>query len=234
VAGDYRCLYLAWLKAVSLQDPDEQADFEEPPVPAGLGRLTPALHQFAKFFDLDPHLIKSAAAASPAEAPKISEAALRQAIGKLPRAEADDFLLRLLGGEAGLAFALRHRLQPDMQAPPRAAGGGGRTAESLFAAAEQIKRDEAKQKAAAAEKRRIAELEKLAKTEEQAWQAVDEMLAEKRWKAHEQAVTQLQQLRDLADYQKTRGAFNRRLKLLRAKHQSRAALMKRFDKAGLA
>jgi len=60
------------------------------------------------------------------------------------------------------------------------------------------------------------------------------MLAEKRWKAHEQAVTQLQQLRDLADYQKTRGAFNRRLKLLRAKHQSRAALMKRFDKAGLA
>jgi len=40
--------------------------------------------------------------------------------------------------------------------------------------------------------------------------------------------------RDLADYQKTRGAFNRRVKALRAKHQSRAALMKRFDKAGLA
>jgi hypothetical protein len=232
LAGDYRCLYLAWLKAVSLQDPDEQADFEEPPVPAGLGRLTPALHQFAKFFDIDPHHIKSAAKASPAQAPKISEAALRQAIGKLPRAEADDFLLRLLQGDPGLAHTLRHRLQSDTKAPPRAVGGG-RTAEALFAAAEQIKRDEAAKKAAAAEKRRIADLQKLATTEEQAWQAVEALLAEKRWKAHEQAVTQLQQLRDLADYQKTRAAFDRRVKQLRAKHQSRAALMKRFDKAGL-
>jgi hypothetical protein len=232
LAGDYRCLYLAWLKAISLQDPDEQADFEEPPVPAGLGKLTPALHHFAKFFDLDPHLIKSAAAASPAQSPKLSESALRQAIEKLSRAEADDFLVRLLSGEAGLTFALRHRLQAEMKAPTKAAGGG-RTAKSLLAAAEQIKRGEAAQKAAAAEKRRIADLEKLAQTEEQAWQAVDELLAEKRWKAHEQAVTQLQQLRDLADYQKTRGAFNRRVKLLRAQHQTRLALMKRFDKAKL-
>ncbi len=233
LAGDYRCLYLAWLKAMSLQDSDEQPDFEEPPVPAGLGRLTPALHHFAKFFDLDPHLIKSAAAASPAQAPKISEAALRQAIGKLSRVDADDFLLRLLDGEAGLAFALRHRLQAEMKAPPRPAGGG-RTAEALFAAAEQIKRDEAAQRAAVAEKRRIAELEKLAQTEEQAWQAVDALLAEKRWKAHEQAVTQLQQLRDLADYHQTRPVFDRRMKQLRAQHQTRLALMKRFDRAKLA
>ncbi|MCC7359024.1 MAG: hypothetical protein IT317_06085 [Anaerolineales bacterium] len=233
LAGDYRCIYLAWLKAVCLQDPDEQATFEEPPVPAGLRRLTPALHQLAKFIDLDPHLIKSAAAASPAQAPKLSEAALRRAIGNLPRGEADDFLLRLLGGEAGLAHALRRRLQADLLAPPTA-DGGGRTIESLLAAAEQIKRDEAKQKAAAAEKRRIADLEKLAQTEEQAWQTVDALLAETRWKAHEQAVTQLQQLRGLADYQKTGAAFHRRVKQLRAKHQSRAALMKRFDRAGLA
>src|SRR6266542_2135045 len=34
--GDYRCLYLAWLKAASWADPDESAELEEPPVPAGL------------------------------------------------------------------------------------------------------------------------------------------------------------------------------------------------------
>ena len=98
----------------------------------------------------------------------------------------------------------------------------------------KIKREAAHQKAAAAEKRWIAELEKLARTEEQAWQAVDALLAEKRWKAHEQAVTQLQQLRDLADYQDTRGTFNRRVKQLRAKPQARQALTKRFDRAGRA
>ncbi len=140
---------------------------------------------------------------------------------------------RLLNGEAGLAHTLRRRLQADLQAPPTVAGGG-RTIESLLAAAELIKRDAAKQKAAASEKRRIADLEKLAQTEEQAWQTVDALLAEKRWKAHGQAVTRLQQVRDPADCQKTRVVFNRRVKQLRAKHQSRAALMKRFDKAGLA
>jgi hypothetical protein len=29
--GDYRCLYLAWLSAVSRQDPDENGDLQEPP-----------------------------------------------------------------------------------------------------------------------------------------------------------------------------------------------------------
>jgi hypothetical protein len=41
-------------------------------------------------------------------------------------------------------------------------------------------------------------------------------------------------LRELADYQNTREAFNRRVKLLRAQHHARPALMKRFDKAGFA
>ncbi len=53
--GDYRCLYLAWLKATFLQDPDELAEIEEPPVPAGLHKLTPALQRFAEFFDIDHH-----------------------------------------------------------------------------------------------------------------------------------------------------------------------------------
>ena len=55
--GDDRCLYLAWLKAVTLEDPDDVADEQEPPVPAGLQRLTPVLQRLAQFFDIDPHLI---------------------------------------------------------------------------------------------------------------------------------------------------------------------------------
>ena len=231
--GDYRCLYLAWLKALTLQEPDERADFEEPPVPAGLGKLTPALQRFARFFDLDPHLIKSAAAASPAKPTTVPEAALRRAIGKLSREECDDFLLRLLQGEAGLGFTLRHRLQTELKAPPKSAGGQ-RTADDLFEGADRIKREDAERKAAEAERRRIAELQELAKKEEKAWQTVEALLEERHWTHHAKAVEQLQQLRDLADYQKKRADFNRRVKLLRERYKTRASIIKRLEKVGLA
>jgi hypothetical protein len=37
--GDYRTLYLSWLKAVSMEDPEEDNPETEPPIPAGLGKL---------------------------------------------------------------------------------------------------------------------------------------------------------------------------------------------------
>ena len=227
-------MYLGWLKALTLQDPDDQADWEEPPVPAGLGtlRVTPALHRFASFFDLDPHLVTSAAAASPAKTTTNSDAALRRAIGKLSRGESDDFLSRLLEGESGLNFALKRRLQAELKDLSRPAGSG-RTADELFAGAKRAKRQAAERKAAEAEKRRIAALEKLAKSEEKAWQTVEAQLADRHWTYHAKAVEQLQQLRDLADYQKTRTEFSRRLKQLREQHKGRASIMKRFDQAGL-
>lgn len=233
LAGDFRCLYLGWLKALSLLDGNAQGELEEPPVPAGLARLTPALRRFAGFFDLDPHLIKSAAAASPAKAATVSDAALRKAIGTLSRKECDDYLLRLLQGEAGLGFTLRHRLQSALKALPQPASGG-RTADELFAGAKRAKRQEAERKAAEAEKRRIAALEKLAQREEKAWQTVEAQLAERHWTYHSKAVEQLQQLRDLADYRKTRADFNRRLETLRERHKERVSILKRLAKARLA
>ncbi|MCC6187830.1 MAG: hypothetical protein IT318_02255 [Anaerolineales bacterium] len=232
LGGDYRCLYLGWLKALSLLSKVEQNGLEEPPVPAGLAKLTPALRHFADFFHLDPHLIKSAAAASPAQAATVSDAALRKAIRTLTRAEGDDYLLRLLQGETGLSHTLRRRLQSEVKAPLRPAGGG-RTAEELFSGARRAKRQDAERKAAEAEKRRIAALEKLAQKEEQTWQTVEAQLAERHWTYHAKAIEQLQQLRDLADHRKTRADFNRRLKTLRERHKERASIMKRLAEARL-
>jgi len=233
LAGDYRCLYLAWLRALALRAEDEEGELGEPPVPAGLGQLTPALRRFAKFIDLDPHLITSAAAASPAQAPAPSDAALRQALGKLSRAEADDFLLRLLQGEAGLSLALKHRLQSELPAQIQRAGGGGRTAAELFAGAQDAQRQAAERQAVEAEQRRIAALQQLAQRAEQAWQTVEAQLAGRQWTYHVKAVEQLQQLRDLADYQQTRAAFDRRIKQLRERYAGRASIMKRLAEAKL-
>ena len=56
IQGDYRSLYLAWLKAMSVQDgyrPRERKSREpKPPVPAGLKQLSSALKLFVKQFDV--------------------------------------------------------------------------------------------------------------------------------------------------------------------------------------
>ncbi len=62
-AGDLRLLYLGWLLAVQSDDVDD-AD-TEPPVPAGLGKLSAPLRAVADFLDIDQDLLAAAAEASP-------------------------------------------------------------------------------------------------------------------------------------------------------------------------
>ena len=231
--GDYRCLYLAWLGAVSLQDPDEFGEVEEPPVPAGLRKMTPALKRFAQFFAIDAHLIKSAAAASPDRGAGVTDAAQLRAISRLSREECDDFLLRLARGEAGLGLALRHKLQSDFKPPSKPASGSQRTTAELLETAERLKDEEAERRAIEAEERRIADLKKLAKREAQAWKDVEALLQKRHASAYDQAVAQLKQLRDLADYQKTRVEFNRRVRQLREQYKSRPAFIGRLVRIGL-
>jgi hypothetical protein len=106
IAGDYRALYLAWLAAMQLEYCDDEA--VEPPVPPGLNELTPALKELARFFDLQPALIAAAARSSVPLPPP--DAPLDDVIQRLPRAEADAWLLRVLRGENGLPGGLRRRL----------------------------------------------------------------------------------------------------------------------------
>jgi len=72
--GDFRLLYLTWLKEMTFYDESigEEADNTdssghnlEPPVPPGLKELSPALHHFMRVFDLDSFLVQAAAEASP-------------------------------------------------------------------------------------------------------------------------------------------------------------------------
>ena len=53
-------------------------------------------------------------------------------------------------------------------------------------------------------------------------------------KNYDQAVAQLKQLRELADYQKTRVEFNRRLRQLREQYKTRTSFVQRLEGAGLA
>jgi hypothetical protein len=120
---DYRALYIVWRHAIELNDgevyePDELYDadlveeaIDETPVPPGLDKLNPALQALMEFFAIDPSLVAAAAAKSDSGVALETEADLAAAIRKLPREEADSFLLRLCQNEPHLSVVLRRRLK---------------------------------------------------------------------------------------------------------------------------
>ncbi len=107
--GDTRMLYLAWLKMVSMNDPEEWEAETEPPVPAGLKKMNASLQAFADFLEIDPHLISAAAQASE-QAESKPGPDLKSALAKLTPEESNAHLLRILRGEPGAVLALKSSL----------------------------------------------------------------------------------------------------------------------------
>ncbi|MGB7874256.1 MAG: hypothetical protein WBL25_07715, partial [Anaerolineales bacterium] len=113
--GDYRTLYLAWLKAMTLEsggydededDPDNFFNDPEPALPAGFRQLTPPLNAFMDFFEIDPFLVAAAAELSPSLSPA-QQVDFAPLISRLTRQECDEFLLKIVNTEPGAVAALR-------------------------------------------------------------------------------------------------------------------------------
>lgn len=241
--GDYRLLYLAWLKAMTMDgDPyaDEEYDDEpdiaaydrEPPVPPGLKKLSPPLQNFVQIFEIDPFLVQAAAESSP-DLKKALAVDYRELISRLPRAECDDILVRLAEGDPGIGLALRKRLGAFLpQERPQPARL--RTIQQLLQRAEQLEKAEKKRQAEAARQKHIAEMKALAVREAQVWQQVETLLdtGRKIASVYDEATELLAKLRQLADFQDTQDSFQARLHRLAQKYASRPSLIDRWKKRG--
>jgi hypothetical protein len=100
IAGDLRLLYFAWLAC----NGDEES--LEPPVPAGLGKLTPALKAVTQLYEVNQDLIAAAAEQSP-PLPKSTDAdeTLIKWIAKQSPRELRNLVERLLGNNAAATRA---------------------------------------------------------------------------------------------------------------------------------
>jgi hypothetical protein len=242
--GDYRLLYLAWLKAMTFNDhlylaeqiedddPDGAELLREPPVPPGLNDLSSSLRSFVRIFDIDPFLVQAAAEASPDLKP-VAAPDYRRLIGRLPRAECDHFLARLAEGDAAVGLALRKRLG-EFLPPERPRPAGQRTIHQLLQRAEQLEQAEQERQAKAARQRHIAEMKALAPREAQVWQQVETLLDTGRKTAavYDQATALLVKLEQLSQFQDTPAAFAVRLRQLAQQYASRPALIGRWRKHG--
>jgi hypothetical protein len=235
IRGDFRLLYLAWLKAMAL-DPFWNEDIEvedqiEPPVPEGLNQLTPVLSRFIDVFDLDPILVKAAAEASP-KILSSQEHDYGVLVSKLSRNDCDDFLTRLANGETGVDHALRKKLmsfirqKPTKQKEHRSIG-------ELLRKQEEFHEAEKKRKAEAAQRTHIAKMESLAQYGPEMWAEIDRLLVSYTAKVYDEVTSQLIQLKQLANFQGTQDAVKTRMGELRVRYKTRHALMDRWDQKGL-
>lgn len=227
--GDYRVLYLAWLRVMEFEDLLDSVP--EPPVPPGLKKLSPALRSFIDFFEIDGMLVQVAAGASGQQRMESLDW-LRRAIAQLSREERDAFLIRLAQREASLSAKLNRRLR--QVAPlPEPVVSSRRTVGQLVQETEERHKREHQRRVAEAEAKRIRELEALAERESETWTEVFALIEQMQAKPYAKAVRLLGKLRDLAEYQGEEAAFQQRLNGLYEQYSRRSALLQRLREAGL-
>ncbi|MFG2846706.1 hypothetical protein ACGF12_26565 [Kitasatospora sp. NPDC048296] len=238
-AGDRRALYLAWLSAIgawALEEDDEEEyrAAVEPPVPAGLDRLTAPQRALADFLRVDADLLAVAAEASPpAPAPRKrpGKKELAPLIAALPETEKDDLLLRLaLGDEPQLGAGLLRRLRGE---PSVATVPGQRSAAELLDAA-HARITERRQRAERVRvEARATKLTALAADEEAIWREAENHVACKQVARYDVAVALLVELRDACDHVGRGVQFRQRLAALRDQHRHLPGLLRRLDDRAL-
>lgn len=238
--GDYRALYIAWLKAMSLEsdyydededDPENLFNDPEPPLPAGLKQLTAPLKAFADFFEIDPFLISAASEQSPNLTP-LQQADFAPLVSRLTRQESDEFLLKIVNAEPGAVTALRKKLLSFEKSLPRVETNP-RTFSELLKTAEKLGQAEARRQAEEIRKKHIAEMQELAKREAQTWQEIENLLQiGSTARNYDNATALLSQLQQLSEFQGTQANFMVRVRDLSEPYKKRTALIERMKKKG--
>lgn len=234
MCGDYRALFLGWLTDFHADEwlETENGAVDVPPIPAGLGQLSPAQEAFIECFPVDRDAL--AAAAGLSHACKRDPVPLAEVIGKFSASEMRALLARVaVGGGTGVMTELNRLRHPPMQVP------AGQTINCKDFAAKAIEAREARLKkeaeAATAKRQREAEKRKqrLASVFERAdslWARLDSLMDQKIASAYDQAATELQELRDAYAQEGENGAFQQKLAGFRSGYSNRPAMLRRIGK----
>lgn len=238
--GDFRTLYLAWLRSVELNDyiyenPDEfdeaEAEDKRVPVPPNLGQLTPALQRFMDFIELSRDMVAVAAIHSANITPTALD--LKQAISALTEEERMNFLVQVAEGSANVRAQLLKRLREVSPQPASAATSQPPSATELLAAAKGYFTSRVAQEKAAAAKAHTARMETLVSQEDGLWYRATNLIEERKTKSYDEAIKLLIDLRDLADYQQKRPAFNQRMADLKKNYKTLNGFLSRLKDAKL-
>jgi hypothetical protein len=241
--GDYRCLYLAWLRSV--QEEEVEDDQYEPPLPAGLRDGSEHMSAFIRFFEIDPDLVAAASEASGAAPQEPSAEAVLKWVRSLSVEEKDELLCAAVQGRRpALPAELLRRYHATNAPATNAALTKLRTVADLrtraTARAEKRERERAARNQAARRRKeaeqaaaRAAYLDRLAARVEETWDEVGDLVATKRPNDYDRAVPLLVDLRDLAVRDKRECDFRLGLRTIREEHATKPSFQRRLNEAGL-
>ncbi len=231
--GDYRCLYLAWLKAAPISSYEEEEDFTEPTVPNNLNDLSESLEAFVDFFEIDQDLIATAATTSQYQ--EVKEESLKDLIPSLSEEERNDFLVRVLKSESYLGRQLTYRLRELSGNPDIVINSDTpkRTLSELLKLTEGETQQRHRKAQEVVHEAKVQKLEALAKRKDQVWEQVFELIALKQTKPYDQAVAYLIELRDLAEYQGNLEEFQASIQQIHKDYSKRPGLISRLQSVGL-
>ena len=228
--GDFRVLYLAWLKAAenALEFEGIDKDIMEPPVPPELNQLSDALKTFVMFLGIDEVILEVASQKS--EERKEVPLQLEKWVEKLPIKEQHDFLKRSSRGEPNLSILLNRRLHElaNKHSFPRNIDSGQRTIAGLIRATEEWRRHKQEDKRCKEELARKHRLEALAVKENEVWQQVGALIEEKKPKSYDRALVLLKDLRELAEYREKLEEFKGQIAEIQRTYSNRPALRDRI------
>jgi hypothetical protein len=237
--GDLRPLYLGWLLSVQSGEADEGD--AQPPVPAGLKKLSAAQQSLADFLRIDADLLAAAARRSTDLHDKPED--VRSMVAALLPVQRDELLVEFLqGNDPHLAARTRRKLRPPLPqmsgAPPAQTVGellaeldGAREvreAEEQRVAAELAACEKAK-----ADRQRRQHLESLSRRGDAAWREVNERIDRKNAQGYDEAISLLIDLRDVAVSTGALDAFTRRVHEIRARYANRPSFQERLVKKNL-
>jgi hypothetical protein len=207
------------------------------------------LECFADFLGIDFDLIAAAAELSRDQSQlRISSSEILTWVSSVPETEKDFLLARIIEDDNSHPEAvLRQRVFSEIRAkyPATASSAPRRTPAKILARADAITKDRQRMKREAAERERIRReqeqaeqrrrhLESLRGRETDLWTKANQLIVTKRPRNYDEAISILQDLRELAEKDGASSAFYQRMQSLCGDHASKPALLEKFQKARLA
>lgn len=230
--GDYRALFLGWLADFHPDEWDDSVEGSElvPPIPPGLGRLSPALTEYLEHFPVDPDALAVAADLSESALPERLPVA--EVLGKLPPAETLRMLQLVHEGKAAKVVAELNLLARPAAPPP----AENRLTWAAFAIRSREARQarehrQAKANAAARtrqEQERRGYLASVFQRADTLWTELDALLDRKTTAAYDEAAHHLQDLNAAHAQAGESARFQARLAAFRQRAARRPALLRRI------
>ena len=236
INGDYRMLYLAWLRVAENYTyietdewEEEELELQSPPIPADLKNITSSLSAFINSFRVDQDIISAAAAKNPNSAKQNIN--YKTLLDKLSITEKEDFLLRILNQQPRIDLLLKKRLEQFLSSSPKPE----KPVVSLNELVDSAKTEESKRLKREKEERLKAHekrMKKISSEKEMHWGSVHFNLNRKTGKSYDLATATLKDLSDMYTFEGQAEEFQKKLNPIIEATTSQA-LLRRFKGMGL-